>query len=125
MKYKRKSQDEIVKIKRRMFKNVLLSKEPLVYGAVSMPTFFLLISFIPSRNTGDIRGPSLKILLFSVLIGIGVSVFTYIFQLISRREISDESYFGICRSCLSSNHDGKSKCKCGGKIEPQEYYDEM
>jgi hypothetical protein len=124
MKYERKSDKEIALLKRKMVKDVLRSREPLLFGVIVILLTFLFGSFLPSRYTGVIPGPSVKIALFSILAGAGVALFTFIIQILSRRKISDESYFGICKTCLSTNHNGKSKCECGGKIEPQEFFNE-
>ena len=126
MKYKRKSEAEIAILKKKMLKDVLHSKEPLLFGCIIVPVTFVLGSFFPSRFTGVIPGPSVKIALFSLCAGVGVTLFTLIIQILSRRKISDESYYGICTNCLKINPDNKkTKCKCGGKIEPQEYFNKI
>ena len=122
MKYKRKTEEEIKLLKRHQFKKAFNPKIPLLLGAGSVPLIFLSISFLPSRFSNPV-GMSFESLIFSVAAGIVLFLLTYFTQILRRRTDFDEPYFGICNKCQKTSHDGKTKCKCGGIFEPQEYYE--
>ncbi|MDQ8201364.1 hypothetical protein QEH56_24610, partial [Pelagicoccus enzymogenes] len=66
---------------------------------------------------------SFQTLLLAVSFGLVAFIVMYLVQLKTKRNIGSDAGFGICDRCHKTNHDGKRTCACGGRFEPNEFYE--
>ena len=74
---------------------------------------------------GSAEGPlglNLKTFLESLKYGTAAFIFLYIIQLIKGKDLTLDTFNRICNKCYTLYRRPKISCKCGGKLEPIEYY---
>ncbi|MDQ8188523.1 hypothetical protein QEH53_23265 [Pelagicoccus sp. SDUM812002] len=126
MSWKRKSEREISVIDDQMKREARKPHTPALFSGTTIVLSFLGLSFLPSMHRSpEPAGMTLKGLTLAVSFGAIAFTIMYLVQLKTKRNIGSDTGFGICDRCHETNHDGKRKCHCGGRFEPNEFYEKI
>lgn len=123
MKYRRKTEKEISKLKKLQHDRSFNPIEPFLISIMTILCTFILSSYVQRFGSNQTPpGPSFELLRLSVIAGIVIFIFYYFKQIVTRRPLDDGNYFGICNKCQKIEVYGNIKCHCGGKFEPKYFY---
>lgn len=125
MNYARKTDKEIKDIERMMLSRAIRSKTPLLIGLFVTVFAFIAGFILPNKHGGVINGPTIKVLIFASCCGVFSILFFHILQIARKRDLFDGSYCCVCKECKSIYYSSESQCECGGRLEPQEYYNKI
>lgn len=122
--YRRKSDLEIERIKKKQERESFSPMMPLWLSLGSAVLIFLFVSHFPARFSAPL-GFSLTSLFVALSSGLGVFVFLYVMQVLTRRMARSEPGPEICSACHEANRHAADRCPCGGTYEPLAFYDEI
>lgn len=119
--FKRKSEDDIKKIKKELRRKTLNPKYFILMFLLGTPMVTILGGFCGSRVSKP-WGFSLKILLENICIVFIASFVIYLFNIIYGKPLFNDNFY-ICKKCLKNHFSYKRKCDCGGTLESSDYYE--
>lgn len=120
--YQRKSEQQIVQIKKDRRREALRPTMPLLIALASAGLIFLFVSHFQGKYSAPL-GFSKASLSLALASGLGIFVFLYAMQFLTTKDAIRHSEFGICSTCLRPDHSGIRRCPCGGRIEPSSFYE--
>ena len=123
MSWKRKSEDEVIILKKNILRESRNPKTAAIYAGTGTIMSFLALSYIPTDlGPPDPPGASWLGLIISTVCGVGIFALMYLMQVWQKRNIGNEVNFRICKQCNEIDHVGNKNCECGGELEPSDYY---
>jgi hypothetical protein len=110
--WKRKSEDEIVEIKKQLRRSSFDLTMPIGVLIIS----FLCICFVFSRY----RHPNA--FEYGIIVSFSSFIITLILQYINGRSLIGKPRIKICSQCHREDKLRLKECNCGGTYEPLEFY---
>jgi len=122
--YIKKSEEEIIEVKKRLRRQALLPYTPIKISLKIVILSFFILGLIGMRGSSEgSLGLNFNTLIEASKYGMAAFIFLYVIQVIKGKDLSLDTFNRICNTCYSFNKRSKFKCACGGKLEPIEHYD--
>jgi hypothetical protein len=126
--WQRKQESEIRIIKQKLKESVFNLSYPLIILVVGTPMGFIGRALGLSKTIIVPQGFTLinfiQTFIITIIITIIIALLVLLFQILTGRSLElFNSYWKMCDKCKKEISSISKKCKCGGSLEPIEFYE--